>query len=537
MDNSITDLLDDNNRRTGNVNVNDPTTETEKVQIHDKGMTGTLLLAVLAAVSGTSFPFGYSAGVMNAPQDVIEAFINDTSHRRNNHTNIDDSTVTLIFSLAVSVFALGGMLGGLFGGFITDRLGRKGGMYVNNIISAVACILMFISKPVASYEVLILGRFLIGLACGYGSSVAPTYINEVSPGNLRGTLGSAFQLGIVVLLFVSQIVSLQPLLGSATMWNYALGLPIVFSILQVILLFFVPESPKFLLLKKNNPVEAEKALQWLRKHKHVHHEVTEMQDEKNQQQQAAGIGDLFRTPTVRWALVITVVLQLSQQLCGINAVIYYSVIIFKRAGYDQTTSEYVNLGIGAVNIVVTIISTALMDRLGRRVLHMTGLAGTLVTITLLTISLLVTSTPAWNLISLIMTVLYVALFAVGPGSIPWLITAELFSQAYRVPASSIAVLVNWSACFVVGLAFKPLFTNVTHEYTFLIFAGLLILFILFTFFFVPETKAKNVDTIYAEINAGQVWRKRHPQSLYHDNRGGQVNDVGSTVDYGILASA
>lgn len=161
---------------------------------------------------------------------------------------------------------------------------------------------------------------------------------------------------------------------------------------------------------------------------------------------------------VRWALVITVVLQLSQQLCGINAVIYYSVEIFKKAGYDQTTAEYVNLGIGAANIVVTIISTLLMDRLGRRVLHLTGLTGTLITITLLTISLLVPSTPAWNTMSLIMTILYVALFAVGPGSIPWLITAELFTQAYRVPASSIAVLVNWSANFVVGLAFKPLFT-------------------------------------------------------------------------------
>jgi SP family facilitated glucose transporter-like MFS transporter 1 len=170
------------------------------------------------------------------------------------------------------------------------------------------------------------------------------------------------------------------------------------------------------------------------------------------------MSDLFRTPIVRWALLITVVLQLSQQFCGINAVIYYSVIIFKKAGYNQTTAEYVNLGIGAANIIVTIISTALMDRLGRRVLHLTGLGGTFVTITILTISLLVKSTPAWNLVSLIMTIAYVAVFAIGPGSIPWLITAELFNQAYRVPASSIAVLVNWSANFVVGLCFKPLFT-------------------------------------------------------------------------------
>jgi len=170
------------------------------------------------------------------------------------------------------------------------------------------------------------------------------------------------------------------------------------------------------------------------------------------------MSDLFKTPTVRWALFITVILQLSQNLSGINAVIYYSIIIFKKAGYDQTVSEYVNLGLGAANVIVTVISVFLMDRLGRRILHMTGLGGMFVTVIILVISLLVKSTPAWNMISLIMTILFVAFFAVGPGSIPWLITAELFSQAYRVPASSIAVLVNWSANFAVGLGFKPLFT-------------------------------------------------------------------------------
>ncbi len=157
-------------------------------------------------------------------------------------------------------------------------------------------------------------------------------------------------------------------------------------------------------------------------------------------------------------MFIAVVLQLSQQLSGINAVIYYSVIIFKRAGYSQTVSEYANLGLGTANLIVTIISVFLMDRLGRRILHMTGLGGMFFTVILLVISLAVTPTAAWNMMSLIMTILFVGFFGVGPGSIPWLITAELFTQAYRVPASSIAVLVNWSANFAVGIGFKPLFT-------------------------------------------------------------------------------
>jgi SP family facilitated glucose transporter-like MFS transporter 1 len=168
--------------------------------------------------------------------------------------------------------------------------------------------------------------------------------------------------------------------------------------------------------------------------------------------------DLFRTPTIRWALFITMFLQLSQQLSGINAMFYYSTVILQAAGFNQQTSEYANLALGGGLILVTIISIFLMDRLGRRLLHLIGLGGMFTTSLILVISLLVQSTNFWNKISLIMTILFVAFFGIGPGSIPWLITSELFNQAYRVPASSIAVLVNWSANFAVGLAFKPLFT-------------------------------------------------------------------------------
>lgn len=151
-------------------------------------------------------------------------------------------------------------------------------------------------------------------------------------------------------------------------------------------------------------------------------------------------------------------MQLSQQLSGINAVIYYSTVIFKNTGLTDQNAQYANLGLGGTNIFGTIISIFLIDRLGRRILHLFGIGGMFVTSLILFVSLIVESTKVWNQISLIMTVLFVAAFSIGPGAIPWLITAELFKQNYRVPASSVAVLVNWSANFAVGLGFKPLFT-------------------------------------------------------------------------------
>ncbi|CAF3685220.1 unnamed protein product [Rotaria sordida] len=254
--------------------------------------------------------------------------------------------------------------------------------------------------------------------------------------------------------------------------------------------------------------EKTKSLRWLRRHPNVHYEVSEMQDEQNQQQRSARMIDLFLTPTVRWALFITVFLQLSQQFSGINAVVYYSTVIFQSAGYKKDIAEYANLGLGATSVFFTLISVFLMDRLGRRILHLSGLGGMFITSLILVISLIVQSTTFWNNISLIC-----------------------------VPATSIAVLVNWSANFIVGLTFKPLFTGLLHKYTFLIFTGLLLIFFLLTFFFVPETKAKTVDTIYAEINAGRVWTKRQPQSQHYANRIDGNNDVGSTVGYGVLTSA
>ncbi|CAF3833594.1 unnamed protein product [Adineta steineri] len=512
---SLTPLHDNNSPKSSD-NINVPTSESNKNNSsNNKGITSTLLLAVFAAISGTSFHFGYATGVMNSPQGVIQIFIREIIHRRNSNSNPSESTITLIFSLAVSIFAVGGMIGGLCGGFLTDRFGRKGGMLLNNIISFIACILMFISKPRNSYELLIIGRFLIGLSCGYGSSVAPTYINEISPRRLRGTLGVVFQLGVVTFIFISQGISLNSVLGSTYTWHYALGLPIMFSIIQVILLFIVPESPKYLLLKKNDSKGAEKALQWFRRQSNVQEEITEMEEEQNNQQHSAGIISLFRTPIVRWALFITVFLQLSQQLSGINAVFYYSTVILQAAGFNKEIAEYTNLSLGGANILVTILSIFLMDRVGRRLLHLIGLGGMIITSLILFISLLLQSINVWNKISLAMTILFVCFFAIGPGSIPWLITAELFNQAYRVPASSIAVLVNWSANFAVGIGFKPLFTGALDKYTFLLFTGLLVIFFLLTFFFVPETKAKTVDNIYAELRTGQVWRRRF--HIYHFN--------------------
>lgn len=157
---------------------------------------------------------------------------------------------------------------------------------------------------------------------------------------------------------------------------------------------------------------------------------------------------------LRIPLIIGIVMQLSQQLSGINAVFYYSTIIFINAGLDSDSAKLATIGVGGVMVIMTLVSIPLMDKAGRRTLHLWGLGGMFISSIFFTISLLVTFIySGMTVVSVISLLLFVVFFALGPGSIPWMITAELFAQGPRPAAMSIAVLVNWSTNFAVGLSF------------------------------------------------------------------------------------
>jgi len=196
-------------------------------------------------------------------------------------------------------------------------------------------------------------------------------------------------------------------------------------------------------------------------------------------------------------LVIGIVMQLSQQLSGINAIFYYSTGIFTSSGLSDDAAKYATIGVGAVMVIMTLVSIPLMDKAGRRTLHLYGLGGMFITSIFLTISLLVQFVyQGMSYVSVISILTFVVFFAIGPGSIPWMITAELFSQATRPAAISIAVLVNWSTSFVVGLGF-PFMRRVLENYSFLPFTGFLAIFWTFTYHKVPETKNRTFEEIAA----------------------------------------
>ncbi|XP_054274485.1 glucose transporter type 1-like isoform X12 [Macrosteles quadrilineatus] len=479
-------------------------THRRKLRLLEQGLTFFLCYTILAAMLGM-LQFGYNTGVINAPEFNIENFMKDVYKDRYGE-DLQEESVKLLYSLAVSIFAIGGMLGGFSGGVIANKFGRKGGLLLNNILGICGACMMGFTKIMHSYELLFLGRFVIGVNCGLNTSLVPMYISEIAPLNLRGGLGTVNQLAVTTGLLISQILGIEQILGTDDGWPVLLGLAICPAILQLILLPVCPESPRYLLIQKQWEEEARRALRRLRASNNVEEDIEEMRAEQRAQQSESTISmmELICSPTLRSPLIISIVMQLSQQLSGINAVFYYSTNLFISSGLTEETSKFMTIGIGAIMVAMTLVIMPLMDRMGRRTLHLYGLGGMFITSIFITISFLIKEFFGYvqemidwmSYLSVVSTLSFVVFFALGPGSIPWMITAELFSQGPRPAAMSIAVLVNWMANFIVGIGF-PTMKNSLENYTFLPFSVFLAIFWIFTYKKVPETKNKTFEEILA----------------------------------------
>ncbi|XP_006738306.1 solute carrier family 2, facilitated glucose transporter member 3 [Leptonychotes weddellii] len=290
-------------------------------------------------------------------------------------------------------------------------------------------------------------------------------------------------------------------MGTEELWPLLLGFTIIPAVLQSAALPFCPESPRFLLINRKEEESAREILQRLWGTQDVTQDIQEMKDESTRmaQEKQATVVELFRSRSYQQPIMISIMLQLSQQLSGINAVFYYSTGIFKDAGVQEPI--YATIGAGVVNTIFTVVSLFLVERVGRRTLHMTGLGGMAVCSIFMTISLLLKDDYKWMSFVCIGAVLvFVAFFEIGPGPIPWFIVAELFSQGPRPAAMAVAGCSNWTSNFLVGLLF-PSAAFYLGAYVFIIFTGFLIVFLVFTFFKVPETRGRTFEEITQAFEA------------------------------------
>ncbi|XP_069833509.1 solute carrier family 2, facilitated glucose transporter member 9-like isoform X2 [Dendropsophus ebraccatus] len=469
-----------------------------------KEFTWKLIMAALVGALGSSFLYGYNLSVVNAPASYIRQLYNESWSTRYNYT-VSSNTISIMWSVTVSIFAIGGLVGALIVIPMVNSIGRKKTLLINNLFALVAALLISTANLAGVPEMVILGRFLIGVDGGIALSTLPMYLNEISPKRIRGSLGQITAILICVGVFTGQVLGLPEIFGKESLWPCLFGFILIPAVIQVAFLPFFPESPRYLLLQKQDTKKAEKAFRTFLGREDVSQDIEAVLAETRIQRntQLVSVSELFKTRSVRWQIITTIVVMSSYQLCGLNAIWFYTNSIFKKAGIPSQTIPYITLSTGGIEIVAAVVSGMTVEKLGRRVLLIGGFGLMTLFFGILTISLTFQDRAPWvPYISIACILGVIASFCIGPGGIPFVLVGEFFHQSQRPSAFMIAGSVNWISNFAVGLLF-PIIQDGLGNFCFLVFAAICLAGGLYLFFVLPETKNKTfneIDQAFAKIN-------------------------------------
>ncbi|MFM2213197.1 MAG: D-xylose transporter XylE [Bacteroidota bacterium] len=399
---------------------------------------------------------------------------------------------------AISSALVGCLIGSLFSDYLSHKFGRK----VTMLITAILFILNSIGTALpASFSMFVLFRIVGGIGVGIASMVVPMYIAEIAPPKRRGALVGNYQLaiviGIVVVYFVNYFIALQ---GNATWnltigWRYMFGSELIPSLLFLVFIFLIPESPRWL-FQKGKSKEAISALLKLNTEKEALEVQIEIQnslqdEEKNQWKHLVN-------PVFKKALLVGIGLSVLQQLTGINAILYYAPEIFKSLGSSTDVSLLETSTLGVVNLIFTLLAIRLVDKMGRKPLLYIGAIG--MTIALTTVGLFLYYNAIGNYV-LPFLLLFMGSFSISWGPILWVLLSEIFPTKIRSLALAISVFMQWVANFAVTQVFPSLIENAWLKehfhgaFPFLVFAIICLLSLLFVWKKVPETKNKSLENI------------------------------------------
>ncbi|NXN10831.1 GTR8 protein, partial [Indicator maculatus] len=452
-----------------------------------------LYLATFAAVLGPlsfGFVLGYSSPVIPELRK-----LNDPKLRL-------DSNQASWFG---SVVTLGAAAGGILGGYLVDKVGRKLSLMLCSVPYVFGYLVIISAQNV---WMLYFGRMLSGLASGITSLVVPVYISEVSHPKVRGMLGSCVQLMVVTGILGAYVA------GIALRWHWLAVLGSLPPCMMLLLMSFMPETPRFL-LSRNERSKAVAALCFLRGPQ-ADHEWECQQIEAGVQEEELKLSE-FKNPSIYRPLLIGVALMFFQQVTGINAIMFYAETIFEDANFKD--SSLASVVVGSIQVCFTAVAAFIIDKTGRKVLlYLSGIIMALstalfglyfkvvlpnqnnssnpdVSFALNSASPGTEDSMSW--LAVVSLGLFVAGFALGWGPIPWLVISEIFPLKARGISSAACVLTNWIMAFLVTKEFQDLLAFLTSYGTFWLFSAFCCLNVTFTAFYVPETKGQTLEQIEA----------------------------------------
>jgi MFS transporter, SP family, arabinose:H+ symporter len=373
-------------------------------------------------------------------------------------------------------------------GVLSDRFGRKKILLLSALIFAISSIATSLPTGLGQF---IAARVVAGVAIGIASMLAPLYIAEVSPAAIRGRLVSMNQLAIVLGILISYLVGwMLSGLGDES-WRWMFAVAAVPSLLFLVALFSVPESPRWL-VKEGFRDEAARVLARLGEPPSQLREI-----ERTIAEESGSLRQLL-APELRRPMLIGIALAVLQQVTGINTVLYYGSIIFtEQAGAANTSAAlWANVLVGAMNLMFTIVALFTIDRLGRKVLLITAAAG--MGVSLAALGFVLNSTPVAPTPVLALILCYVAFFSFGMGPGVWVVISELFPTKIRGRAMSVATVALWLACLLITVTFLSLVKALGAAGAFRVYAVLCAFTVFFVWKFTPETKGRNLEDIEKE---------------------------------------
>ncbi|GAB4018046.1 sugar porter family MFS transporter [Spirosoma koreense] len=424
--------------------------------------------SITAALGG--FLFGFDTAVISGVEQSLQSLwsLNVWEH-----------------GLTVSIALIGTVLGSMLGGIPAERLGRKKTLFWIALLYLVASIGTAFAH---AWGVFLIFRFLGGLGVGASSVAAPMYITEISPARSRGRLVALFQFNVVLGILIAYLSNylLQGVGGES--WRWMLGVQALPSIIFLIAVLNVPESPRWLLIKKGDTAQALAVLNMIDPATAEQTLAAIQQSSHHTTASTRLFSAAYRTP-----VMLAVLFAVFNQVSGINAIIYYAPRIFEMTGLGKSSALLSSAGVGLINLIFTLISLNLIDRFGRRTLMKIGSVGLIITLALVARAFYVEDFSGMTVPFLLFA--YIAFFGFSQGAVIWVFISEIFPNEVRASGQALGSFTHWLMAAIITFTFPYLAEQFGGGNTFLFFTSMMVLQLLFVLRMMPETKGTSLEQI------------------------------------------
>jgi sugar porter (SP) family MFS transporter len=432
-----------------------------------------LYWSIVVALAG--FLFGFDTVVISGADKLLQSLW---------------QTSSLFHGMVVMSMALWGtVIGAIFGSIPTNKYGRKKTLFGIGFLFLVGAIGTALANDPYTFSFF---RFIGGLGIGVSTIAAPTFVSEISPAKSRGRMVALYQFNIVfgILMAFSSNYLLSDLGDNA--WRWMLGVQVVPSLIYTLLVWFVPESPRWLLEHKKDKQGATEVLKQICTDTEVNEQINAIEQELRQPR----TGENIFMKKYRKPLLLAFFIAAFNQLSGINAFLYYANRIFELAGLEKSASFLSSIGIGLINLLFTLIGIGLIDKYGRKTLMYIGSVGYIVSLGLVTIAFM----QNWGGMAIpFFFFFFIAAHAIGQGAVIWVFISELFPSKLRAAGQSFGSSVHWVLAALIPSFIPYLFEKVGAASVFAFFCSMMVLQLIWVFKKMPETKGQTLEDLAEKL--------------------------------------